>query len=107
MEGIMHCYSRHFYRNWGGFRAKQALMHLASGSFQLDDFQFVLILEWGAIFMASRFLVCKAANAAIKLFFCVILLAGVLRLVLGRNLKIALKIDRVCLACRVIGNGHV
>lgn len=55
MEGIMHCYSRHFYRNWGGFRAKQALMHLASVSFQLDDFQFVLILEWGAIFMASRF----------------------------------------------------
>lgn len=44
-----------FYRNWGGFRAKQALMHLSSGSFQLDDFQFVLILEWGAIFMAPVF----------------------------------------------------
>lgn len=97
MEGIMHCYSRHFYRNWGGFRAKQALMHLESGSFQLDDFQFVLILEWGAIFMASRFLVCKAANAAIKLFFCVILLAGVLRLILGRNLKIALVFGVVCI----------
>ena len=66
MEGIMHCYSRHFYRNWGGFRAKQALMHLASGSFQLDDFQFVLILEWGAIFMASRFLVCKAAKYSLQ-----------------------------------------
>lgn len=100
MEGIMHCYSRHFYRNWGGFRAKQALMHLASGSFQLDDFQFVLILEWGAIFMASRFLVCKAANAAIKLFFCVILLAGVLRLVLGRNLKIALVFGVVCIGVK-------
>ena len=72
-------------------------MHLASGSFQLDDFQFVLILEWGAIFMASRFLVCKAANAAIKLFFCVILLAGVLRLVLGRNLEIALVLGVVCI----------
>ena len=96
----MHCYSRHFYRNWGGFRAKQALMHLASGSFQLDDFQFVLILEWGAIFMASRFLVCKAANAAIKLFFCVILLAGVLRLVLGRNLKIALVLGVVCIGVK-------
>ena len=100
MEGIMHCYSRHFYRNWGGFRAKQALMHLASGSFQLDDFQFVLILEWGAIFMASRFLVCKAANAAIKLFFCVILLAGVLRLVLGRNLEIALVLGVVCIGVK-------
>ena len=100
MEGIMHCYSRHFYRNWGGFRAKQALMHLASGSFQLDDFQFVLILEWGAIFMASRFLVCKAANAAIKLFFCVILLAGVLRLILGRNLKIALVFGVVCIGVK-------
>ena len=65
-------------------------MHLASGSFQLDDFQFVLILEWGAIFMASRFLVCKAANAAIKLFFCVILLAGLLRFVLHRDCKVAL-----------------
>ena len=97
MEGIMHCYSRHFYRNWGGFRAKQALMHLASGSFQLDDFQFVLILEWGAIFMASRFLVCKAANAAIKLFFCVILLAGVLRLVLGGNLKVAIVLGVICI----------
>ena len=96
----MHCYSRHFYRNWGGFRAKQALMHLASGSFQLDDFQFVLILKWGAIFMASRFLVCKAANAAIKLFFCVILLAGVLRLVLGRNLKIALVFGVVCIGVK-------
>ena len=96
----MHCYSRHFYRNWGGFRAKQALMHLASGSFQLDDFQFVLILEWGAIFMASRFLVCKAANAAIKLFFCVILLAGVLRLILGRNLKIALVFGVVCIGVK-------
>ena len=21
--GIMHCYSRHFYRNWGGFRANR------------------------------------------------------------------------------------
>ena len=100
MEGVMHCYSRHFYRNWGGFRAKQALMHLASGSFQLDDFQFVLILEWGAIFMASRFLVCKAANAAIKLFFCVILLAGLLRLIFHRNFKIALVLGVVCIGVK-------
>ena len=51
----MHCYSRHFYRNWGGFRAKQALMHLASGSFQLDNFQFVLILERDAIYGIPSF----------------------------------------------------